>query len=58
MSNYIWDNISYNESYWAEINLVQQKWKEYIEEYPIESACFQPNPDFKYEITKNGSDIY
>ena len=56
MSNKEWDKISYNQSYDAEMEIVQHAWDALIKEHPIEESRFQPICDVN--IKANGTDVY
>ncbi len=58
MSNKEWDIKSYNESYWAEMDKVQAKWKEMLIDRPIEDVVYQPVTSESVTSPIRGSDIY
>lgn len=61
MSNKVWDQLSYNESYFAEMDRLRKGWEELMKERPIEDQNYQPvvNHESTHpEKLINGSDIY
>lgn len=56
MANKVWQNISYNQSYWAEINRLQVEWRKIMEEHSKEAENYQPVVHDE-KIVK-GSDVY
>lgn len=58
MSNKEWDKISYNESYWAEMDKIVKKWEDLTKERPIEDAVYHQIVHDDAAVKKNANDVY
>lgn len=58
MANKEWQKISYNQSYWAEIDTLAEKWEKLMAERPIDAENYQPVQNSEEHENPKGSDIY
>lgn len=58
MSNKEWDKISYNESYYVEMDCLVKKWEDLTKQRPIEECTYQQITNKNTAQKKSANDIY